>query len=132
MFLWIRSSSLVNQAIGNANNALEQFRQELRVEAFSFADRVQEEARAKAIQAVGQVQSEANRVIGESQIQVAQSQNEFNATRVEGTDALARASQELEMVKAQCRVELENRTSQAKAEIMSLKAEANHQVSILD
>ena len=82
-----------NQAIGNANGALERSRQELRLEAISFVGRVQEEARAETLHVVGQVQSEANRVIGESQIQVAQSQSELNATRVEATEALNRVSE---------------------------------------
>ena len=51
-----------NQAIGNANGALEQSRQELRLEAISFVGRVQEEARAETLHVVGQVQSEASRV----------------------------------------------------------------------
>ena len=68
---------------------------------------------------MGQVQSEANRVIGESQIQVAQSQSELNATRVEATEALNRASQELDAVKAQCRIEMESLRSHAATEFMS-------------
>ena len=114
-----------NQAIRNANSAFQQSRQELRLEAISFAGRVQEEARAETLHIVGQ--SEANRVIGESQIQVAQSQSELNATRVEATEALNRASQELEAVKAQCRIEIESFRSHAATEFMSLKVEAqNH------
>ena len=86
-----------NQAIGNANSALEQSRQELRLEAINFAGRVQEEARAETLHIVGQVQSEADRVIGEFQLQVAHSQSELTATRlVEATEALKRVSQELE------------------------------------
>ena len=44
--------------------------------------------RAEAIQVLNQVQTEANRAIGESHTQVAQSQRELNATRVEATEAL--------------------------------------------
>ena len=52
---------------------------------------------------------------------------ELNSARVEATEALNRASQELEAVKAQCRIEIESFRSHAATEFMSLKVEAqNH------
>ena len=127
-FIIAQASQMVEQA----NSALAQSRDELRHEAIQYVERVQGETRAEAIQVLNQVQTEANRAIDDSHTQVAQSQTELIATRVEATEALNRASLELESIRNQCRFEVESLKAQAKAEYMSLKAEAQKQVSILE
>jgi hypothetical protein len=57
------------------------------------------ETRAETIQILSQIQTEINKAIGESQAQVAQSQNELNATKLEAAEPLHRTFQELESVR---------------------------------
>ena len=104
-----------------ANEAIERSRNEMRSEAVQFIEQTTGRIQGEANQYAERVQLEAQRVVGESQVQVIQTQERLEEARAETSQLMAMATQEVETIRAQANAEFANLKNQAQLKIASLE-----------